>query len=612
MNTPAANKVRCHCLLRSQNYATTRFLALGSTPPRVNRGDRLERRPPVGTARRRRANHVLPTGGMSRTCTTAPAEVPVAVRTTPLFEVRPVRCAARSGAGPHRENWPEVGVPLPARRSAWWRAAETGTVRHAGSEQSSLPLFFARSAVRHHAQNRGDRLERRPPVGTARRRRANHVLPTGGMSRTCTTAPAEVPVAVRTTPLFEVRPVRCAARSGAGRHRENWPEVGVPLPARRSAWWRAAETGTVRHVGSEQSSLPLFFARSAVRHHAQNRGDRLERRPPVGTARRRRANHVPPTGGMSRTCTTAPAEVPVAVRTTPLFEVRPVRCAARSGAGPHRENWPEVGVPLPARRSAWWRAAETGTVRHAGSEQSSLPLFFARSAVRHHAQNRGDRLERRPPVGTARRRRANHVPPTGGMSRTCTTAPAEVPVAVRTTPLFEVRPVRCAARSGAGPHRENWPEVGVPLPARRSAWWRAAETGTVRHAGSEQSSLPLFFARSAVRHHAQNRGDRLERRPPVGTARRRRANHVPPTGGMSRTCTTAPAEVPVAVRTTPLFKVRLVRCAARSGAGPHRENWPEVGVPLPARRSAWWRAAETGTVRHAGSEQSSLPLFFAR
>ena len=78
MNTPAANKVRCHCLLRSQNYATTRFLALGSTPPRVNRGDRLERRPPVGTARRR-PNHVLPTGGF-RTCTTAPAEVPVAVR----------------------------------------------------------------------------------------------------------------------------------------------------------------------------------------------------------------------------------------------------------------------------------------------------------------------------------------------------------------------------------------------------------------------------------------------------------------------------------------------------------------------------------------------------
>ena len=111
MNTPAANKVRCHCLLRSQNYATTRFLALGSTPPRVNRGDRLERRPPVGTARRRRANHVLPTGGMFRTCTTAPAEVPVAVRTTPLFKVRLVRCAARSGAD-QRSAFPCLRVAL--------------------------------------------------------------------------------------------------------------------------------------------------------------------------------------------------------------------------------------------------------------------------------------------------------------------------------------------------------------------------------------------------------------------------------------------------------------------------------------------------------------------
>ena len=28
--------------------------------------------------------------------------------------------------------------------------------------------------------------------------------------------------------------------------------------------------------------------------------------------------------------------------------------------------------------------------------------------------------------------------------------------------------------------------------------------------------------------------------------------------------------------------------AARGCAGPHRENWLEVGVPVPARRSAWW------------------------
>ena len=40
-NSPAANGVRCHCFFR----------ALGSTPPRVKRGDRLERRSPTGIAR---------------------------------------------------------------------------------------------------------------------------------------------------------------------------------------------------------------------------------------------------------------------------------------------------------------------------------------------------------------------------------------------------------------------------------------------------------------------------------------------------------------------------------------------------------------------------------
>ncbi len=74
------------------------------------------------------------------------------------------------------------------------------------------PISLLRTAHRRSALNRGDGLERRPPVGTARRRRANHVLPTGGMSRTCTAAPVEVPVAVRTMPLFEVRLARRAVR----------------------------------------------------------------------------------------------------------------------------------------------------------------------------------------------------------------------------------------------------------------------------------------------------------------------------------------------------------------------------------------------------------------
>ena len=91
-----------------------------------------ERRPPVGTARRRRANHVLPTGGMSRTCTATPVELPVAVRTIPLFEVRLARRATA------RLCRPEVGVPVPARR----RAPRHFPPGHAGSEQSSLPLFL--------------------------------------------------------------------------------------------------------------------------------------------------------------------------------------------------------------------------------------------------------------------------------------------------------------------------------------------------------------------------------------------------------------------------------------------------------------------------------------
>ena len=34
--------------------------------------------------------------------------------------------------------------------------------------------------------------------------------------------------------------------------------------------------------------------------------------------------------------------------------------------------------------------------------------------------------------------------------------------------------------------------------------------------------------------------------------------------------------------------VHAFRCASRSGAGPHRENWPEVGVPVPARHLDCW------------------------
>ena len=48
------------------------------------------------------------------------------------------------------------------------------------------------------------------------------------------------------------------------------------------------------------------------------------------------------------------------------------------------------------------------------------------------------------------------------------------------------------------------------------------------------------------------------------------------------------AGVPAERRAIPELGVLLVRPPSAGCAGPHRENCPEVGVPLPARRSAWW------------------------
>ncbi len=115
--------------------------------------------------------------------------------------------------------------------------------------------------------------------------------------------------------------------------------------------------------------------RSSGRHGgAQAR----ERRPPVGTARRRRADGVQLSYGVSPTSTTALVEVRAAVPTIPMFDVRPVRCASRSGAGPHRENWPlawrsVVGAGFALPRDAGRRPALHVPVilrgwRYAGSQ----------------------------------------------------------------------------------------------------------------------------------------------------------------------------------------------------------------------------------------------------
>ena len=98
-------------------------------PPEQKRGDGLERRPPVGTAARRAAGGSLPSAFTGRRHGARSAANGIChsnLRITP-------NAGIPAENGPPR-NWgsfpppaygglcrPEVGVPLPAHRSAWWR-----------------------------------------------------------------------------------------------------------------------------------------------------------------------------------------------------------------------------------------------------------------------------------------------------------------------------------------------------------------------------------------------------------------------------------------------------------------------------------------------------------
>ena len=67
-----------------------------------------------------------------------------------------------------------------------------------------------------------------------------------------------------------------------------------------------------------------------------------------------------------------------------------------------------------------------------------------------------------------------------------------------------------------------------------------------------------------------------ERRPLVGTAREGGRREGPSVRGGS-----VLGRNPGVQRYPDGCVVHAFRCASRSGAGPHREDWPEVGVPLP-------------------------------
>ena len=169
-----------------------------------------------------------------------------------------------------------------------------------------------------------------------------------------------------------------------------------------------------------------------------------------------------------------------------------------------------------------------------------------------------------------------------------------------------VHAFRCASRSGAGPHRENWPEVGVPVSARHPfpvgyvrrppsygnwatrgfAALRAAVPAPTGRTG-QRSAVPcqrVIPSRWGTcrdgrhtgtgRHAVSLRFAQRCRAPPGGLPRGRRSR----ASGSS-----FPGGVLAETGVIRELGDTRFRCAARSGAGPHRENWPEVGGPLPAR-----------------------------
>ena len=192
---------------------------------------------------------------------------------------------------------------------------------------------------RPHATMQSDALarERRPPVGTARRRRAAGRTPSSGAVRLSAGTPAfsVIRTGARYTPFAALR-------------------AAVPGPTGRTAQRSAFPClRAIRSVGGparrHESAVPGWCT---SRPHATMQSDALarERRPPVGTARRRRAAGKDPEFRSGSPL----GRDPGVERHPDGCVAHAFRCASRSGAGPHRENCPEVGVPVPARHPLCW------------------------------------------------------------------------------------------------------------------------------------------------------------------------------------------------------------------------------------------------------------------
>ena len=145
-----------------------------------------------------------------------------------------------------------------------------------------------------------------------------------GVSPTSTTALVEVRVAVRTIPLFDVRPVRCAPRSVADRRsafpdrrryagssaypshlhfRSNRPEVGVPAPGRHHTEVGVPVPGGPRdRIPHREPPRPHLRSPSVItvpkKPHPRTRSHtptRMRPAPPTGCARtpRNHPSHTP-------------------------------------------------------------------------------------------------------------------------------------------------------------------------------------------------------------------------------------------------------------------------------------------------------------------------------
>ena len=183
---------------------------------------------------------------------------------------------------------------------------------------------------------------------------------------------------------------------------------------------RRSPTGIARERETRPNNaaphMPISLLRTAYRRSALNRGDGS------GNADLWSA----------RAWSAKPA--PMTVRRTDLSGAPPAQSGLRCSLRFAQRCRPEVGVPVPARhraRGGTRRDASPGVCAprpegergavaplshfppdHAGSERSSLPLFFAHSVVRHPRRITGT-AERRSPTGIARERetRTNNAAP---------------------------------------------------------------------------------------------------------------------------------------------------------------------------------------------------------